>query len=438
MKILALSMLHIAVVMNTTAGAPPGVLWTYSGASDSTPGLGPDGTIYIAGAGGLHAVAPTGTNKWIFPRAVADTAPAIATDGTVYFGSYDGNLYAVNPNGTQRWAYTVDPTSAVSIGSNPALGPDGTVYFAAQAALYALSPDGTKKWSYYLGDVTTSSPVVGADGTVYIGSQALQELLALSPDGNKKWELPVGDNVGRSPAIAADGTIYFTTGRGGFLYAVSPGGTQLWHNSGTFLDGSPSLAKDGTVYIGSIRDLGLFAFNSSGATNWEAVATGSNPNMIIPTTPAIDARGLIYYAASNSLFAIRPDGGVEWTFTSGPAYTSPTIGPDGTIYVGLGCCLYALQGTNRLATSAWPKFRQNLRNTGKVERPALNLPQKRSDGGFQFELQGELGQGYTVSGSTNLNTWTSLTSFVATIVPMDVVDFTATNFPVRFYRASSP
>ena len=83
-------------------------------------------------------------------------------------------------------------------------------------------------------------------------------------------------------------------------------------------------------------------------------------------------------------------------------------------------------------------YRQNLRHTGKVEKPSLNQPQKRSDGGFQFQLQGELGQGYTVLGSTNLNTWTSLTSFVATTVPMDLVDWTATNFPIRFYRASSP
>ncbi len=40
--------------------------------------------------------------------------------------------------------------------------------------------------------------------------------------------------------------------------------------------------------------------------------------------------------------------------------------------------------------------------------------------------------------STNLSIWTSLTTVVATNVPMDVVDLTATNFPARFYRTSSP
>ena len=147
------------------------------------------------------------------------------------------------------------------------------------------------------------------------------------------------------------------------------------------------------------------------------------------------------------MFAFTPQGNTQWVFavpydgSTGqipPVFSSPAIGPDGTVYACFQNTLYAIVGTNKLADSAWPMYRQNLRHTGKVEKPSLNQPQKRSDGGFQFQLQGELGQGYTVLGSTNLNTWTSLTSFVATTVPMDVVDFTATNFPVRFYRASSP
>ena len=34
------------------------------------------------------------------------SSPAIGSDGTIYFGSYDGKLYALNPNGTQKWNYT--------------------------------------------------------------------------------------------------------------------------------------------------------------------------------------------------------------------------------------------------------------------------------------------------------------------------------------------
>ncbi|HOB15677.1 MAG TPA: fibronectin type III domain-containing protein [Defluviitoga sp.] len=45
--------------------------------------------------------------------------------------------------------------------------------------------------------------------------------------------------------------------------------------------------------------------------------------------------------------------------------SSPVIGSDGTIYVGSGKYLYALQGSsNGLAYAPWPKFRKNNRNTG--------------------------------------------------------------------------
>ena len=83
--------------------------------------------------------------------------------------------------------------------------------------------------------------------------------------------------------------------------------------------------------------------------------------------------------------------------------------------------------------------RQNSRHTGKIEMPSLQSPQKRSDANFQFQLYPQqLGLTYSIETSTNLNTWTSLTSFVATTLPMPVVDLTATNTPAKFYRASSP
>ena len=45
-----------------------------------------------------------GTKKWEFSTADAITSsPAIGTDGTIYFGSYDGKLYALKPDGTKKW-----------------------------------------------------------------------------------------------------------------------------------------------------------------------------------------------------------------------------------------------------------------------------------------------------------------------------------------------
>jgi len=119
------------------------------------------------------------------------------------------------------------------------------------------------------------------------------------------------------------------------------------------------------------------------------------------------------------------------------ANTSPVIGPDGTIYGALGSKLYAIAGTNQLANSAWPMYRQNARHTGKIEKASVSQPQKRSDNNFQFQLYAQLGQTQTVQTSTDLTAWTSLTNVTVTNVPMDVVDLSASNFLSRFYRVYS-
>ncbi len=97
----------------------------------------------------------------------------------------------------------------------------------------------------------------------------------------------------------------------------------------------------------------------------------------------------------------------------------------------------AFAGTNALADSPWPMYRQNPRHTGKVEKPSLQKPQKRSDANFQLELFGQISNTFNIEASTNLNDWTSVTSVVATAVPMEITDFSASNYPARFYRAVS-
>src|SRR5207253_11067392 len=116
----------------------------------------------------------------------------------------------------------------------------------------------------------------------------------------------------------------------------------------------------------------------------------------------------------------------------GTSRTSPTIAPDGRIYVTSANRLYAFAGTNKLADSAWPMYRQNARHTGKIEKPSLQQPKKRADANFQFQLYAQLGQTQTVQTSTDLTTWTCLTNVAVTNVPMDVVDLTASNSTSRF------
>jgi hypothetical protein len=158
-------------------------------------------------------------------------------------------------------------------------------------------------------------------------------------------------------------------------------------------------------------------------------------------TPAIDSSGTLWISARNILFAIGPTGSLQWAFSPGDnteSMTSPTIGSDGTIYCTFGSRLYAIAGTNTLAKSPWPMYRQNARHTGKVEKPALLQPKKRADANFEFQLYAQLGQTNVIEATTNLNTWTSLTSIVVSTVPQPVVDLTASNAPTRLYRTFAP
>ncbi|MDP6036600.1 MAG: PQQ-binding-like beta-propeller repeat protein, partial [Verrucomicrobiota bacterium] len=59
----------------------------------------------------------------------------------------------------------------------------------------------------------------------------------------------------------------------------------------------------------------------------------------------------------------------KWEFETGNGvYSSPTIGPDGTVYVGSSDKkLYAIKTDSKgLAKSPWPMRGQNARHTGRV------------------------------------------------------------------------
>jgi autotransporter-associated beta strand protein len=74
--------------------------------------------------------------------------------------------------------------------------------------------------------------------------------------------------------------------------------------------------------------------------------------------------------------------------------------------------------------------------------PTLANPARRPDGNITFQINGTLGQGYTVLGATNialpLANWTILQSGTITTTPYVFSDLNATNYPLRFYGVSSP
>jgi hypothetical protein len=422
---------------------PGTVLWTFDTPDfiRSSPAVGLDGTIYLGASGNLYAITNSGSNKWVFATSgTQDDSPAVGSDGAIYYTSLSAgdSLHAINSNGSSRWSY-----QAQAANSSVAIGWDNTIYVAGVSYLHAVSFYGTNLWKAPIPDVDPfgyfGSPALGRDGVIYYPSPNLG-LLAISTNGKQQWAFQASSSPGDSVAVGADGTIYVAAGP---LYALAPSGTNLWtSDTNDFTGSSPAIGKDGTVYVPTSGG-SLCAFNPAGQFEWQVLTNGPTHG---GKTPAVDSAGTIYYLAYSTLFAISPAGKVQWAMSLihdpvdsfGTSLTSPTIGPDGTIYVTSARRLYAISGNNALADSSWPMYRQNCRHTGKMEKPALKPPQKRADANFDLQLYGQLGGTFTIEGSTNLNSWTSLTSFVATTVPMDVVDTKASNSLSKFYRAFGP
>ena len=346
---------------------------------ESSPAVGPDGTIYIgvrydkngAYQGRVIAINPGGSTKWQTDPPLTDwvnSSPALSADGsTVYVGCWNGKLYAFEAGtGTKRWE--LDTHGFIS-NSSPAVGPDGTIYVgASDAALHAISPGGTELWSHSVSDVVESSPAVAADGTIYFGSQD-KNVYALNPDGSEKWHVTTGAEVSSSPAIASTGTIYVGSADG-LLYAITPDGSTKW----TFpaagpIAASPVLAPDGTIYFGSYGTSNnyFYAVNPDGTSRWQISAGGK----AVFSSAAVRGDGTVIFGGyDRKVYAINPaDGTVKWVQLTGDIIeSSPAISPkDGSVYIGsFDGKLYAFNGNGSpLSTySSWPMFRHDAVHAG--------------------------------------------------------------------------
>jgi outer membrane protein assembly factor BamB len=107
------------------------------------------------------------TNEWSLKlNSHCDSAPAVGTDGTIYVGTWNGELWAIKEDGTRKWVFRAQN----EIKSSPAVGLDGTVYFGSRdRRFYAVRADGKKLWEFPTGAWVDSSPALASNGTVIFG-----------------------------------------------------------------------------------------------------------------------------------------------------------------------------------------------------------------------------------------------------------------------------
>ncbi|MGB9498852.1 MAG: PQQ-binding-like beta-propeller repeat protein [Dissulfuribacterales bacterium] len=353
---------------------------------DSSPAVGPDGTVYVGSDDkNLYAINPdTGEELWRFPTdGEIRSSPAIGTDGTIYFGSQDYHFYAVKPSGELKWEFNVGDY----IFSSPAISADGrTIYFgSSDNSVYALNSSGTRikriKWKYKTNGKIVSSPVIGYDGVgpvIYFGSLDRHVYALAANDGSLNWKFATKAEIYGSPVIDSKGKIYVgecktvhAADYNFMLYCINVDGSEYWQfNGGTGFYSSPAIDEDGKIYIGA-WDGYLVSIWPNGKLNW-SVRTA--PPSDINSSPAVGSNGVIYVGSKDGNFYAFQTPEIkeklqreEWVFKTGDdIFSSPVIDEDGTIFFGSrDYCVYAINpGNMHSSDSPWPMFRASADHSG--------------------------------------------------------------------------
>jgi len=220
---------------------------------------------------------------------------------------------------------------------------------------------GCIKWQFETSARITGSVTVGAGNRVHIACEDGKLYTLDSADGSLLWTYDAGSPLLSSPTVGPNGSVYVGS-RDGILHAVSIGGTLRWtHNTNGFIYSSPAVSDDGDIYVCS-QDGSLYALGNDGSELWVfdtnsfTASTGS-----ILASPSLGPDGTIYIAGlyDPNLYALDPsDGSIKWacTFDSeGWPFASSVVAEDNTIYQALAydTNLYAIDAT--AGTLLWAK-----------------------------------------------------------------------------------
>lgn len=334
---------------NLSNGVSPGsqtisaLLWSSStsGAVNSSPVVGPDGTVYVGSLdNSIYAFnGVSGAKKWSFATGSGIIgSAAVGGDGTVYIGSTDDNVYALDGRtGALKWQYQ----TTASIFSSPAIGSDNSVYVYSQDGyLYSLQgANGKLNWKQNCGqDQSYTSPTLGPDGTIYMGAYYVE---ALNPaDGSFEWADDVGD-ISNTLVLGPGGSLYVET-VGGAVYSLdsAKGGLNwgpVFMAGGTY--SAPALSPDGHLYLCDSAKY-IYQVNAVTGSGGYFFQTGHQ----IDSSPAIDANGNVYVGDDDgNLYEFNLTAITAWKFPTAASSSSPAIGPDGTLFIGSGSNLIALK-----------------------------------------------------------------------------------------------
>lgn len=337
----------------------------------ASPSLDLHGNIYVGDeSGAFYSINHVnGDQRWVFKAKDAIYGAAAIARDRVYFGSLDSNLYCLDTTGKQRWSLYLGD----EIYCTPAIGADGTIYVGTdKGTLVAVAPNGKKKWSFGTGDEIAGAPTIGLKGLIYVASDSVY---CVDARGRRRWAFgaPEGDYFFASPVVDENDIVYVGN-TDGYVYCLGLDGRQQWRTpvpEGDEVRPEVVVGTDSALYFGTDGDyLCRKAPRDTPTVFYEA-------DDILVATAACSDKGTVYSLPDDgTLVAKAANGRLLWTrdVASGDKqvyYTSsPTIGPDGVVYVGSwDGGLYAFRTDGPCASTIWPQYRHDPQHTGRVSKP---------------------------------------------------------------------
>ncbi len=171
---------------------------------------------------------------------------------------YDSRLYAIDStNGNIIWATNMTETPVYSE-QPPPQPPEPYCWFKQYYYDGTYNPTPSYPYTgtyldwgifryYRVSNANWSEPALGPDGTIYVSFDD-QYLRAVDPDGSIKWVTSLGWSGSFKLTVGSNGFVYAAS-NDGWLYVVDPDGEEIARlKSGDWL-GFPVIADDGTIII---------------------------------------------------------------------------------------------------------------------------------------------------------------------------------------------
>lgn len=284
--------------------------------------------------------------------------PALGPDGTIYVSTFQG-LRAISPDGKLLWQ------TALNRPLTPVVSDDGAIYLSLEIGIiFGVSKDGQLVWRPGYGLTSFGAPPALGPGTTLYYMDGVGDIFAFLPRRSEQsiWSLEtfregiLGQSavlpgtarvnapiVSGAPIVTRDGSIILP--RQNFLDSISSSGSLQWdlELSSGWLERA-ALADDGTIYVGDTQGA-LFAVDAFGSKKWRFDSNG------VMSSPVIDKEGVIYFTDGKAVFALNPDGSLKWRFSPSLRFqfsTPPTLAADGTLYAGGESALIALHPNGTL------------------------------------------------------------------------------------------